>query len=269
MRESIKSGVIGDQQTLQQFGPPEFNDKETEQTYIKQRLAASFRLFAYYGFDDGLAGHITARDPLDRHTFWVNPLGKHFANLCVSDLVRLNHQGEIVEGGGIVNTAAYMIHSAIHAAFPNVNAVAHAHSKYGKAWSTQGKLLEPVTQDACLFFEKHSLFSNFTGVVHEKSEGEAIVDAMAAEDIAVILQNHGLLTVGNNIDSAVSTFVQLEQVCENQLLIDSSANKQIIPNEIARKTEAFIGSELVKWGNFQPMYQLMESIDKTDTSFKK
>ena len=265
MQNTTTKGVIGNQQTIQQFGPPTFTDKKAEQTYIKQRLAASFRLFAHKSFDDGLAGHITARDPIDKQTFWVNPLGKHFANLCASDLVRLNHQGEIVQGGGLVNTAAFMIHSTIHAAMPEVNAVAHAHSKYGKAWSTQGKLLEPVTQDACLFFEKHSLFSQFSGVVHELSEGEAIVNAMKEDDIAVILQNHGLLTIGKNIDSAVSTFVQLEQVCENQLLIDNSINKQLIPDEIARKTEAFIGSELVKWGNFQPLYQLMES---KDSSFK-
>ncbi len=261
MNNTISQGAIGDQQSLEQFGSPSFDDKKSEQSYIKQRLAAAFRLFAHYGFDDGLAGHITARDPIEPETFWVNPLGEHFANLCSSDLVRLNHQGEIVEGQGLVNTAAFMIHSTIHAAKPEVNAVAHAHSKYGKAWSTQGKLIEPVTQDACLFFEKHSVFSHFSGVVHELSEGEAIVNAMKEHDIAVILQNHGLLTLGKNIDSAVSTFVQLEQACETQLLIDSSTNKLLIPAEIARKTEAFIGSELVKWGSFQPMYQLMESID--------
>lgn len=261
MHDTKTSGIIGNSQIKRQFGPPTFADKQTEQTYTKQRLAAAFRLFAHHKFDDGLAGHITARDPLDPLTFWVNPLGKHFANICSNDLVRLNHQGEIVEGDGLVNSAAFMIHSTIHAAKPEVNAVAHAHSKYGKAWSTQGKLLEPVTQDACLFFEKHSLFSHFSGVVHELSEGEAIVNSMKHNDIALILQNHGLLTLGTNIDSAVFTFVQLEQACENQLLIDDSKNKQLIPAEIARKTEAFIGSELVKWGSFQPLYQLIESID--------
>ncbi len=261
MDNKIDQGAIGDKQLKAQFGPPEFNDPKDHRTYLKQRLAASFRLFAYYGFDDGLAGHITARDPIDKDTFWVNPLGKHFSNMCSSDLVRLNHHGDIVEGQALVNTAAFMIHSTIHAAKPDVNAVAHAHSKYGKAWSTQGRLLEPTTQDACLFFEKHCLFSAFSGVVHEVSEGEVIVGSMSDDDIAIILQNHGLLTLGANVDIAVATFVQLERACENQLLIDGTENKQLIPAEIARKTAAFIGSELVKWGNFQPLYQLMESLD--------
>ncbi|VAW45704.1 Ribulose-5-phosphate 4-epimerase and related epimerases and aldolases, partial [hydrothermal vent metagenome] len=187
--------------------------------------------------------------------------GIHFSKICASGLVRMDHSGQIVEGQGLVNTAAFMIHSRIHAANPQVNAVAHAHSKYGKAWSTQGRLLEPTTQDACLFFETHSLFSNFTGVVHQQSEGDAIVATMKDQDVAVILQNHGLLTVGKDVDSAVSLFVQLERACENQLLIDQSQSKQLINEDVARKTQQFIGSDLVVWGGFQPLYQLIESID--------
>ncbi len=264
-QSSISQGAIGDQKTIEQFGPPQFDDKVAEQHYLKQRLAASFRLFAYFGFDDGLAGHITVRDPIETNTFWVNPLGFHFSKICASHLVRMDHSGKIIEGQGLVNTAAFMIHSTIHAANPEVNAVAHAHSKYGKAWSTQGRLIEPSTQDACLFFEAHSLFSNFSGVVHEQSEGEAIVAAMKASDVAVILQNHGLLTVGKDVDSAVSLFVQLERACENQLLIDNSQSKQLIHKDVARKTRQFIGSDLVVWGGFQPLYQMIESID---SSFK-
>ncbi len=186
-QQSMAKGAIGDAEKIAQFGPPVFDDIKQQQRYQKQRLAASFRLFAHYGFDDGLAGHITVRDVIDTDTFWVNPLGLHFANICASDLVRMNHLGQIVEGEGLVNTAAFMIHSRIHAANNEINAVAHAQSKFGKAWSTQGRLLEPTTQDACLFYGAHSLFSNFTGVVHEQSEGEAIVAAMNEQDVAVIL----------------------------------------------------------------------------------
>lgn len=262
-KSPISQGAIGDQIIIDQFGPPAFDDKTAEQKYLKQRLAASFRLFAHFGYDDGLAGHITLRDPIESDTFWVNPLGHHFSKICSSDLIRMNHSGQIVEGSGLVNTAAFMIHSRIHAARPSVNAVAHAHSKYGKAWSTQGRLIEPTTQDACLFFEAHSLFSNFTGVVHEQTEGDAIVSTMDSEDVAVILQNHGLLTVGRDVDSAVSLFVQLERACENQLLIDDSQSKQLIHPDVARKTRQFIGSDLVVWGGFQPLFQLIESIDSS------
>jgi len=105
-----------------------------EQLFRKQRLAAALRIFGKFGFDEGVAGHITVRDPLDPETFWVNPMGRSFKMMRVSDLIRVDHDGTIVEGSGILNGAAFTIHSQIHAARPDVTAAAHAHSIYGKAW---------------------------------------------------------------------------------------------------------------------------------------
>ena len=97
----------------------------------KQKLAAALRLFGKFGFDEGVAGHITARDPEFTDEFWVNPMGKSFKQMKVSDLLRVNHKGEIVEGEGLLNGAAFTIHSAIHTARPDVIAAAHSHSVYG------------------------------------------------------------------------------------------------------------------------------------------
>ncbi len=99
-----------------------------------------------------LAGHITARDPEWTDHFWVNPFGKHFSRIRVSDLLLVNAQGEIVVGDGPVNQAAFAIHAAIHEARPDVIAAAHTHSLYGKAWSTLGRTLDPLTQDSCAFY---------------------------------------------------------------------------------------------------------------------
>ena len=115
---------------------PEFATVEDERRHRKQRLAAGFRLFGHFGFDEGVAGHITARDPeLDDH-FWVNPFGMSFKQIRVKDLLLVNHQGEVVEGNWPVNQAAFAIHSAIHAARPDVVAAAHSHSVYGKTLSS-------------------------------------------------------------------------------------------------------------------------------------
>jgi ribulose-5-phosphate 4-epimerase/fuculose-1-phosphate aldolase len=116
---------------------------EEERLHRKQRLAAAFRLWAKLGYDEGPAGHITARDPELSDHFWVNPFGKHFSLISVSDLLLVNHHGEVVEGNDIVNRAAFAIHSQIHAARPDVNAAAHCHSMHGKAWSSLGRLLDP------------------------------------------------------------------------------------------------------------------------------
>ena len=108
--------------------PPKFDNPADERLHRKQRLAAGFRLFSKFGFDEGVAGHITARDPEFVDTFWVNPFGVHFSQVKVSNLIRCDHKGNVVEGDYPVNTAAFVIHSRVHAARPDANAAAHSHS---------------------------------------------------------------------------------------------------------------------------------------------
>ena len=93
---------------------------EEERRHRKQRLAAAFRVFGRLGFAEGTAGHITARDPELSDHFWVNPLGMSFRQIRVKDLLLVNHEGEVVEGSWPLNLAAFVIHSQIHAARPDV-----------------------------------------------------------------------------------------------------------------------------------------------------
>ncbi len=94
--------------------PPNFQDKHQEQTYLKQRLAAAIRILGTRGYEEGVAGHVTVRDPLDSNTFWVNPYGTSFALLKASDLIRIDRSGTILEGGPnrLLNPATYMVHGA-------------------------------------------------------------------------------------------------------------------------------------------------------------
>src|SRR5271165_1343583 len=111
---------------------PKFDTTEEERRHRKQRLAAAFRLFGQFGFDEGVAGHITARDPELLDHFWVNPLGMSFKQIRVKDLILVNDRGEVVDGNWPLNAAAFAIHSQIHAARPDGVAAAHAHSVHGK-----------------------------------------------------------------------------------------------------------------------------------------
>ncbi|MHB2023299.1 MAG: class II aldolase/adducin family protein, partial [Mycobacteriales bacterium] len=196
---------------------PTFESVQAERTHRKQRLAAGFRLFAKFGYEEGVAGHITARDPEFTDHFWVNPFAMPFAHIKASDLVLVNHQGEVVEGRYPVNAAAFAIHSQVHQARPDVVAAAHSHSIHGKALSTLGELLEPITQDVCAFYEDHALFDDYTGVVLDTEEGKRIAHTLG-EHKAVILRNHGLLTVGQSVDSAVWWFITMDRSCKTQLL---------------------------------------------------
>ena len=164
----------------EQFAFPTFESPADERLHLKQRLAAGFRLFGRFGFDEGVAGHITARDPERPDHFWVNPFGMSFKQIRASDLILCNHDGDVVEGDWPVNRAAFAIHSRVHAARPDIVAAAHSHSKYGRAFSSLGRRLDPITQDSCAFFDDHDVFDDFTGVVNETSEGDRIAGAAIA-----------------------------------------------------------------------------------------
>lgn len=234
--------------------PPVFASPGEERRYRKEHLAAAFRLFAEYGFDEGVAGHITARDPERLDCFWVNPFGLHFGRIRVSDLILVDHSGKVVEGHAEVNLAAFAIHSRIHAARPDVVAAAHAHSLYGKSWSSLGRRLDPLTQDACAFYEDHAVFDDYTGIVEETSEGDRIARALGIKK-AAILRNHGLLTVGHTVDEAAWWFITMDRSCQAQLLAEAAGQPQRIPHETAKNTYALVGTHLAGWFQFQPLWQ--------------
>ncbi len=220
----------------------------------KQKLASALRLFGKFGFDEGVAGHITVRDPERTDHFWVNPFGKSFKLMKVSDLLLVDHQGNVVEGQGLLNGAAFTIHSAIHKARPDVIAAAHSHSIFGKTWSSLGRLLDPLTQDACAFWQDHVLFEDFTGVVLDGGEGDRIAETLGNKK-AAILENHGLLTCGETVDAAAWWFITMERSCQSQLLAEAAGTPKPIPAEHAAVTYDTVGSPLAGWFNFQPLYQ--------------
>ncbi|MGG3563653.1 class II aldolase/adducin family protein [Neobacillus rhizosphaerae] len=235
------------------YQPPVFSTVEEERLHLKQKLAAAFRLFSKFGFDEGVAGHITARDPERKDHFWVNPFGMHFSQICASDLILCNHEGVVVEGHYPVNRAAFAIHSQVHAARPDVIAAAHAHSVYGKSWSSLGRLLDPITQDACAFYRDHSLYDDFNGVVLEIEEGRRIGKALG-NNKACILRNHGLLTVGGSVDEAAWWFITMERSCQAQLLAESAGKTVVIDDEDARATYETVGVPTAGWFQFQPLW---------------
>lgn len=234
--------------------PPTFDTIEAERQHRKERLAGVFRVFSRFGFEEGVAGHVTARDPELTDHFWVNPFGMPFGRIKASDLLLVNHEGEVVEGDRPLNIAAFAIHSAVHKARPDVIAAAHTHSLYGKTWSSLGRLLDPLTQDSCAFYEDHALFDDFTGVVIDPDEGDRLAAALGATK-AVILQNHGLLTVGQTVDEAAWWFITMERTCQSQLMAEAAAGSPVpIRPDVARATAEATGSPTAGWFSFQPIW---------------
>jgi ribulose-5-phosphate 4-epimerase/fuculose-1-phosphate aldolase len=224
-----------------------------EQEHRKHQLVVALRAFAQGGFDEGAGGHITARDPEHSDRFWINPFGRHFAHVKVGDLLLVDHDGEVLEGEGKVNPAGYAIHSRIHRARPDVVAAAHTHSVYGRAFSALGRPLDPLTQDACAFYEDHAVHAEFGGVVLAGDEGTRIAKTLAGHK-AVILRNHGLLTVGGSVEEAAWWFLAMERCCQVQLLAEAAAGTPVpIDSETARATRDLMGSAGIARLNFRPV----------------
>lgn len=236
---------------------PEFATVEEERLHRKQRLAMACRIFSHLGLQEGGAGHITARDPARPDEFWILPFGFHFGHATVSSLIRVSSDGKLLEGRGTPNTAAIAIHAGLFAARPDLVSIAHSHTTYGKAFSTLGRLLAPITQDACAFFENLALFNEYTGVVTDASEGARIAAVLGPTMKAAILQNHGLLTSGATVEETIGWFIRLERCCQVELLACAAGTPTLIPVETARSTRQVMGSAYGNWFSVQPLFDAL------------
>lgn len=171
---------------------PQFDDPYKKREWVLEHMAGVFRVFGRYGYNEGSAGHISVRDPVDPNTFWINPLGIHFSLLKASDMVRVDEDGNLVGGNtsAPINAAGFAIHSALHKARPDVNAACHTHSKFGKAWSCFGEPLEMLNQDACTLYGVQCVYEDFGGVAMDRREGQDIAKAAGEKNKCIILQNH-------------------------------------------------------------------------------
>ena len=235
--------------------PAAFATVEAEREHRKQKLAGALRIFGRCGFGEGVAGHITVRDPEFPDLFWVNPFALNFRHMRVSDLILVDHEGTVVYGTQPVNRAAFVIHAAVHQARPEVVAAAHSHSVHGKAFSSLGIPLAPLTQDACVFYEDHVVIEAQRGRVQfGVDDGRELVSHFGTGK-AAIHQNHGLFTVGSTVDEAVFWFLSMDRSCQAQLLAMAAGTPVPIPHEDATYTREQTASPLAGWLSFQPLWQ--------------
>ena len=235
--------------------PAPFATLEEERLHRKQKLAGALRIFGRVGFGEGVAGHITVRDPEFPEYFWVNPFAISFRHVKVSDLILVDHSGNVVYGKYPVNRAAFVIHSAVHEARPDIVAAAHSHSVHGKAFSSLGIPLDPITQDACIFYNDHTVI--------QAQGGKVVFDIEAGKELAThfptgkaaIHQNHGLFTVGQTVDEAAFWFLSMDRSCQAQLLAMAAGTPKLIDHESAQYTQQQTGFPIAGWLSFQPLWQ--------------
>jgi ribulose-5-phosphate 4-epimerase/fuculose-1-phosphate aldolase len=195
------------------------SDRNTSQSLEELRaqrqieVALGYRLLAAQRWGDLGDGHISARDPEREDCFWMLRFGVSYHEATVKDLVLMGPDGKLVEGAGPVNMAAFYIHHPILMARPDAVSATHVHTGWGTPFSAEVRPIEPISQEACIFFEDHAIFDDEEVQVQSTEAGARIAKALG-QNRAIILRNHGLLTVADAVSECVGSFVHMERVAE-------------------------------------------------------
>ncbi|WP_419902021.1 class II aldolase/adducin family protein [Kiloniella sp.] len=202
---------------------------------IRVDLAACYRLAAQHGWTDLTSTHISARIPEDG-TFLLNPLGLHFDEITASSLVKVTEDGEVVSpGGATINKAGYVIHSAIHMAREDVDCIIHTHTRAGMALSAMRDGLLPLNQHALRFYNRLGIH-DYEGIALDLDERERLVRDLKTHE-AMILRNHGLLSVGKTVADAFNAMFYLEKAAQVQVDLMGAQAELMMPSpEVCEKT---------------------------------
>lgn len=205
-----------------------------DETVLSERqlrvdLAAAYRLVAHFGWDELIFTHLTVRIPGPEHHFLINPFGLMFEEVTASSLVKVDLQGNKVEASPYpVNPAGFTIHSAVHAAREDAQAVMHVHTIAGTAVASQQEGLLPLTQDALTLWTDVA-YHDYEGLALEPGEKERLVADFGSKGV-MILRNHGLLTVGASVGEAFLRLYFLERACEMQVAAQAGGDALRLQN---------------------------------------
>ena len=242
---------------------------ETEQQ-LRVQLAACYRIFDYMGWSELIYNHITVKLPGNQHHFLINPYGLHYSEVSASNLVKVDIEGNIVEETDhAVNPAGMLIHSAIHAARPDVVCIAHTHTDAGMAIACSEEGLRTDNFYSALLHNRVS-YHDFEGITVMDDEKPRLVANLGDKNM-LILRNHGLLTCGRSIAEAFQSMWAMQRSCEVQVACDSTG-KPVIPvgEDILERTEQLMTLQ----GMGKPLGELEFSamsriIEKIDPSYKE
>lgn len=226
---------------------PQIDDLDALRAHRKTRLALAYRIFGALRWGALGDGHISARDPERLDHFWLARYGAAFNTVTIDDLVLVGPDGTVVDGEGFINNAAYNIHWPIHEARPDIVSAAHTHTPYGTPFSTLVQRLRPITQESCAFYQDHEIFDDEEVDVVSTDGGKRIAAALGGAK-AVLLRNHGTLTVGQSVDECVGFYVLLERTAEAHV---KAPDAVAIGHQAASQAHRAIGTHIAGWHYFQ------------------
>jgi ribulose-5-phosphate 4-epimerase/fuculose-1-phosphate aldolase len=190
---------------------------------VRTDLAAAFRLAVRLDLHEGVCNHFSAM--LDGRRFLLNSYGLHWSEVTASNLVALDGDGNVLDGGGEIEKTAFMIHSRIHVAHPRAKCVLHTHMPYATALTLlEGGRLEMVEQNALRFHDDIAYDDVYNGLVVDPAEGDRLARALGDKRV-MFLANHGVIVVGATVAEAFDAMYYLERACRLQVLARSTGGK--------------------------------------------
>ena len=250
---------------------PSLKDRVSpEEWAVRVDLAAAYRLVARYGWEDLIFTHISARVPNTDNEFLINPYGLFFDEITASSLVKIDTDGKKIQDSPFdVNAAGFIIHSAIHAARHDARCVLHTHTASGVAVAAQRAGLLPISQHS-LFVLPSLGYHDFEGpALHDDEKPRLVADL--GDNSALILRNHGLLTVGESAADAFVTMYYLEASCAIQVRAQSGGSELIsVPKEVLEAGYASAAKEQRKRGGRGHLVWpgLLRRLDRADQSYR-
>jgi ribulose-5-phosphate 4-epimerase/fuculose-1-phosphate aldolase len=239
-----------------------------EEWDTRVNLAACYRLMAEFGMVEMVANHISARVPGSHNEFLINPYGMLYEEMTASCMIRIDIDGKVLFNPTDydVNEAGYVIHSAIHAARHDVDCIIHTHTLAGMAVSAMKCGILPIAQSSMRFSDIG--YHDYEGVALRLEERERLVQNLGNRE-AMVLRNHGLLTVAPSIPECFNNMYRLERACQVQVTtLSCNTELQFPPNEVVKYS-----NEQMRSGN-RRRYGLLEwpallrKLDKVDTSYR-
>lgn len=241
---------------------------QTEQE-LRVQLAACYRIFDYMGWTELIYNHITVKLPGDEHHFLINPYGLHYSEVTASNLVKVDIEGNIVEETHYaVNPAGMIIHTAIHAARPDVVCIAHTHTNAGMAIACSKEGLRNDNFYSALLHNRVA-YHDFEGITLMDDEKPRLVANLGDKNM-LILRNHGLLACGRSIPEAFQSIWAMQRSCEVQVACDTTG-KSIIPvgKDVLARTEQLMTMQSMgqPTGDLE-FAALTRIIEKSDPTYK-
>lgn len=236
---------------------------EQEQEQVRIDLAAMFRLTSHFGWDDTVWNHITARVPGSDHHFYMHRFGLHYSEVSASNLIKVDEEGQVIEGPSDVNTAGFIIHSAVHLNHPDSKFVFHAHPPSAIA-ATAFKEIPFLVQDSSMLYGKVG-YHDWEGLSVDPDERHRIAERLKGNS-CLVMRNHGFLTVGATAGECFMNMYYLIRMCEVAIQV-SASNLELVnkPHEMwalaSKQYEAFPPGQY-EWP------ALKRLIDKADPSYK-